>query len=349
MAALTSAKTWTSGERPTASSMNSGIRDRINSLNNFANLITQSTAGDSGVSTRINITRPQTFDWAYTARLEDDTYPRLQIHADGEIRWGTGSADPDIYVRRESSLYVHTNGGWLAEHPGGGSTGFALRVTGDTVSRVSIGKDISNRGMISFSYDGQNANVRMLIEDNGTLLLQNPAAPSTGVQILASTSATGAAHSFGHRRISDNQPRVAIGQTSSGLGGIMFGNGSSSPTGLALAYAATGRIGLNGMLNANDGIATKVVAGAIGNGSYEAAAVDGLMAIDSANGRIYFRYGGSHHFVAQTAGIVIPENERDCPQCGNTIVIGERVVARVNEYQSDGARHGLWEHEACPA
>ncbi len=51
----------------------------------------------------------------------------------------------------------------------------------------------------------------------------------------------------------------------------------------------------------SDGVATKVVAGAVGDGSFTGTAINGLLAVDSTNGRLYFRYGAAWHYVDQTA------------------------------------------------
>lgn len=96
-------------------------------------------------------------------------------------------------------------------------------------------------------------------------------------------------------------------------------------------------------------IAVRVKAGAIGDGETAQTDLNGELGIDSTNGRLYYRYGAAWHYSAITAGFVIPEDERTCAQCGAEIQIGERVVGRINELQSDGARHGLWEHMTCPA
>jgi len=51
-----------------------------------------------------------------------------------------------------------------------------------------------------------------------------------------------------------------------------------------------------------DGVSVKVVAGAVSDGSFAPTTVpDGTVAIDSTNGRFYFKYGGAWHYVTQTA------------------------------------------------
>ncbi len=132
----------------------------------------------------------------------------------------------------------------------------------------------------------------------------------------------------------------------------LFGNSTANgDLTLAATYNATkttSYIITSQMLDSTaDGIATKVVAGAVGDGSFTATAVNGLMGIDSTNFRIYFRYGAAWHYVNQTAGFEIPEFERLCPICGLEIVVGDVVSGVVDKLLTDGARHGLWCHSGC--
>lgn len=89
MADLLTPKTWTSGEVPTASSMNSGIRDPINRLNGFADNITNSTAADSGTATYLEITRPAVFGTVLEGWVSGESFPRVQLTA-GSLYFGNG-------------------------------------------------------------------------------------------------------------------------------------------------------------------------------------------------------------------------------------------------------------------
>lgn len=95
-------------------------------------------------------------------------------------------------------------------------------------------------------------------------------------------------------------------------------------------------------------VSTKVVAGPVSDTAFLGVASNGALGVDSTNGRIYFRYGGAWHYVAQTAGFQIPEHEKSCPNCGREMAAGERVVGRIESKMTDGALHGLWEHMECP-
>jgi len=69
---------------------------------------------------------------------------------------------------------------------------------------------------------------------------------------------------------------------------------------------------------------------------------NGALVVDSSNGRFYFRYGDTWHYVAQTAGFEIPANEIYDPITGQLISEGDFVLGWINEIKSDSARHGLW-------
>ncbi|KKM84725.1 hypothetical protein LCGC14_1296160, partial [marine sediment metagenome] len=63
---------------------------------------------------------------------------------------------------------------------------------------------------------------------------------------------------------------------------------------------------------------------------------NGMMAIDSANGRLYFKYGAAWHYTAQTAGIQIPVEEI------GDMKVGDEIYCEIDKVMSDGAMHALW-------
>lgn len=86
---------------------------------------------------------------------------------------------------------------------------------------------------------------------------------------------------------------------------------------------------------AGDGIVTKVSAGVCSDSTFTTD-TDGLVCIDSTNGRLYFRYSGAWHYAAQTAGFQIPNHETE------GLAVGDLVIGKLNERLQDGALHGLW-------
>jgi hypothetical protein len=101
----------------------------------------------------------------------------------------------------------------------------------------------------------------------------------------------------------------------------------------------------DGQVNAGtsgDGLVTKVVAGACGDGNFSTD-TDGTLCIDSSNGRIYFRYGSAWHYAAQTAGFQIPKLTRNGKDETEGLSVGDPVIGRIDEVMADGALHGIWE------
>jgi hypothetical protein len=136
----------------------------------------------------------------------------------------------------------------------------------------------------------------------------------------------------------------------SGYGLMMNLGGGGSFTGQFLRCEKGGSarfaVYQDGAVYSYDGIATKVKAGAIGDGDFTTVQ-DGKIAIDSTNGRIYFRYNTGWHYVAQTAGFQIRAEDRTCSLCGGEIGTGEPVVGITGRVLEDGALHGEWVHLRC--
>ncbi len=54
-------------------------------------------------------------------------------------------------------------------------------------------------------------------------------------------------------------------------------------------------------ISANGGLVTKIKAGTVSDVDFDETPADGTIAVDSTNGRTYFRYGGAWHYVNKTA------------------------------------------------
>ena len=131
-------------------------------------------------------------------------------------------------------------------------------------------------------------------------------------------------------------------------GGVNFNIGNfellTIPGGGNFFAAPGGIVELDSFLSTANGVSTRVVGGAFSNVPPNQ---NGQIGIDSTNGRFYFHYSGGWHYVAQTAGIEIPEYERMCPACGNELLVNDAVVARITDIKPDGARHGMYVHFGC--
>jgi len=79
------------------------------------------------------------------------------------------------------------------------------------------------------------------------------------------------------------------------------------------------------------------------NGAPTESDANGSLVIDSADGgRLYFRYGNTWHYIAQTAGFQIPDFETVDPISGDQIKEGDIVLGMINQTFDDGALHGIW-------
>ncbi len=117
--------------------------------------------------------------------------------------------------------------------------------------------------------------------------------------------------------------------------------GVSSTTGVttldlgSLNIQTTGTLTLGGSTDGT--LVTRVKAGAPTESD-----TNGSLVVDSNSGRIYFRYGGAWHYVAQTAGFQIPDFETNDPISGDPIKKGDLVIGMINQQFEDNALHGIW-------
>lgn len=95
MSVWTTPATWVNGA-VTAATANTEWRDHLNWLKNWADLITNSTAADTGTATYIYITRPAAADEALAAKVSGDANERIKIRAGGGIQMGDGTAAPQV-------------------------------------------------------------------------------------------------------------------------------------------------------------------------------------------------------------------------------------------------------------
>lgn len=97
------------------------------------------------------------------------------------------------------------------------------------------------------------------------------------------------------------------------------------------------KLEVKGMINASDdGVSTKVIEGPVSDQSFYGQSHNGLIGIDSKNGRIYFRANNKWHYVSKTGGFQIPVEETE------GLNIDDFVIGKIDEKMSDGAFHGIW-------
>jgi hypothetical protein len=97
MAAWTTPITWVNGA-VTAATMNTEVRDHFNWLKNALDLITNSTAADTGTATQLRIVRTNGTDAALAVTISGNPEDTTRIRAGGGIQMGDGSAAPQVVM-----------------------------------------------------------------------------------------------------------------------------------------------------------------------------------------------------------------------------------------------------------
>lgn len=126
MSTWTTPATWANGA-VTATQMNTEIRDHLNWLKGALDLITGSSASDTGTGTRLAVTRAAGTDHVLTGKVSGDAGNRVEIDADGsinlgpaagptaKIKAGTNAGDIDITAisgaQQMNMDRLHINGG----------------------------------------------------------------------------------------------------------------------------------------------------------------------------------------------------------------------------------------------
>ena len=89
------------------------------------------------------ISRTATNEWAITARVSGDAYPRLQIFSNGDLYWGTGSQTPDCSLGRRAANILNTPDRLEVGTLGVGNSA-AATTPGNVVKKVEIFDDAGN-------------------------------------------------------------------------------------------------------------------------------------------------------------------------------------------------------------
>lgn len=224
MAAWISPMTWTVSMVPTAAQMNAEIRDHLVWLKAALDLITGSTAADSGAATILQVARGTVNDPVFNGLVTGDTSNRFTIYANGTLQWGDGTNARDVTLFRRAADSLATSD---AFHVVNGS-GIYTYGAGNTILR-------------HYQVDG------------------------------------------------DTQPSFRILH----LGTMTWGDGGASSVDTDLYRAGANQLKTSDQFIANDGITTKVVGGAVSDGSFTVTPGSGTIAIDVTNSRIYVKVGAT--------------------------------------------------------
>ncbi len=133
------------------------------------------------------------------------------------------------------------------------------------------------------------------------------------------------------------------------IGASAIGNGSNSVTLGNTSITKTilqGKVGISsspsykldvaGIIRSTAGLSTFVKAGVISDTDFTETALDGLMAVDSTDNRLYIRSGGIWKYIAFTGGFQIPTGETD------GLAVGDFLIPYVESGMEDGAVHGMY-------
>ncbi len=280
--------------------MNSEVRDHLLFLKGALDLITDGTTADTGTSTYLRIERGS----ANASALETvhTSGATSKITADGSISWGvTGIVDTRL--RRNSN-------GQLVLDTGGAAYGASLAVASSAGQRASLSAQVSGDSFARAVLFGD-ATASSLELGNGSGSRDVSIARANPGDILITSLGTTAATRVkiegtgGQRSLLDlwvngdssNRTRIAGDAT---MQGLELGPGNAAADTNLYRNAANHLMTDDHLSATVDGVATKVVAGAITDANFT---IDenGTLGIDSTNGRLYFRYGGAWHYVTQTA------------------------------------------------
>ena len=144
MSTWTAPITW-AATTLTSTQMNAEVRDHLNFLKGFADLITNATTADTGTATSLWIKRTNTTDLAYQSSQAGDTVARFTADASGLLSWGPGGASAtDVTLKRATTGTLRLDG-ILGIY--GTGAGLALTATqaGDASYRFSVLADGTTR------------------------------------------------------------------------------------------------------------------------------------------------------------------------------------------------------------
>lgn len=203
---------------------------------------------------------------------------------------------------------------------------------GNYLQSVNVG-DTSTYSLIAYAYTDGSA-----VTTDDVNLYYDTAEIATSFTPMGGTGWYKLTGSFtGVASAKDYGVRVKAGKTVY-IDNMKVQQGTATTQTMYVTNSGTGVTNLNvqGLINGTqNGIATYVKAGTISDSDFTTA-TNGLMAIDSTNGRLYLRSGGSWNYIAFTGGFQIPANE------AGDLEDGELLLPYVEKKMSDGALHGLY-------
>jgi len=213
-------------------------------------------------------------------------------------------------------LYISNN--TLDISPSSFSSGNPVRIKYNSSNYATL--TVGTNGDLTISTNssggGGNINFNSPTSSNATIL------SNSGILTLGGTLSGDENLNFDFHDYND---KVVV-TSGTGVNALDFGSMNLSTTGvLTLGGSTTGTL------------VTRVSSGAPTQSD-----TNGSLVVDDTGGRLYFRYGNSWHYIAQTGGFQIPNFETVDPISGEPINEGDFVVGVINKSLDDGALHGVW-------
>lgn len=89
----------------------------------------------------ISLSGPLASTVIFSVRVVGEAHPRFQLQADGRVRWGDGTNPVDISLVRAGAAELLAEEQLTIRRGSAGSTSLGTDVSGDTVSRFTLGAD----------------------------------------------------------------------------------------------------------------------------------------------------------------------------------------------------------------
>lgn len=168
--------------------------------------------------------------------------------------------------------------------PTANDTSFDMLVTGDTLARGAF--DAAGAWYLGSGASGADLKFARI---SAAQLMLSSAGQALNTRLTVS-SPVGNNASFGLYITGDATPRILMDVDSTGMSRITFG-GDGTTRDIDLYRGGAGELKTSDRFYGADGLTTKVVAGAVGDGSFATVPPSGTIAIDTTNSRIYVRVG----------------------------------------------------------
>lgn len=149
--------TWVNGA-VTAANMNT-ISTNLTWLKSAIDLITNTTASDTGTSTNLRIVRATAGAVAFETKVSGEGGERFNISTDGDLAWGSGGGTP-------AEMIQYVNGGLQVDRPMVHAAGSPMRFAVKAGTPTDADVDASFTGGLSGFAIWDQTNKKLYIRDS---------------------------------------------------------------------------------------------------------------------------------------------------------------------------------------